>query len=186
MNPKQEPALDIPERYEDVTAEWLTQALRSGDILGNQEVSSFQIEPISAAKSRNSSLARIFVEYDGQHEGLPESMFAKFVSLIPGNREIAAQSGLFRTEIALYENFGEAIPMNMPRMYHGRADEESDVAVLLLEDIRGVSKNDLPIEQWPLSSVEARLALREVSKMHAKWWEDRVLVPTILNQRNDV
>jgi|AP95_1055475.scaffolds.fasta_scaffold63194_2 hypothetical protein len=29
--------LDIPERYEDVTAEWLTKTLRAGGVLDQQE-----------------------------------------------------------------------------------------------------------------------------------------------------
>ena len=33
MSPAQERPMDIPERYEDVTAEWLTQALRTGGVL---------------------------------------------------------------------------------------------------------------------------------------------------------
>lgn len=175
MSQTQEPLLDIPERYEDVTAEWLTQALRAGGVLGDQTVGSFGIEPISAAKSRNSSLARINIEYEGHAEGLPDSVFAKFVSRIPGNRELAAEYEVFRTEISLYENLGDAIPMNMPRMYFGGARENSDVAVLLLEEIKGVSKAGLPVEEMLLTESEAGLALREVSKMHAKWWEDRSL-----------
>ena len=167
--------LDIPERYEDVTAEWLTQALRTGGVLGDQVVSRFLIEPLGANRSRTSSLARIKVEYDRHSEGLPDSMFAKFVSRIPGNREFAAESGLFRREIALYERLGEAIPLNMPRLYFGLTSEDSDVAVLLLEEIKALSKAELPIEERSLTAFEARLALGELSKMHAKWWEEQVL-----------
>ena len=36
MSPTSGVPLGIPERYEDVTAEWLTQALRAGGVLGNQ------------------------------------------------------------------------------------------------------------------------------------------------------
>ena len=104
-----ESTLEIPERYEDVSAEWLTQALRTGGVLADQAVSCFRIEPLGADRSRTSSLARITVEYDGHPEGLPGSMFAKFVSRIPGNREFVAELGLFRREIELYENLGDAI-----------------------------------------------------------------------------
>ena len=86
MKPTTGDPLDIPERYEDVTAEWLTQALRAGGVLGEQTVNGFSIEPLSAARSRNSSLARISVSYDGQSPDLPNALFAKFVSRIPANR----------------------------------------------------------------------------------------------------
>ncbi len=102
-------------------------------------------------------------------------MFAKFVSRIPGNRELAAQYDVFRTEISLYENLGDAIPLIIPKMYFGAAREESDVAVLLLEEINAVSKAGLPAEEWTLNEFEARLALSELSKLHAMWWEDGAL-----------
>ena len=168
--------LGIPEKYEDVTAEWLTRALRAGGVLADQSVSSFGFEPISAARSRVSSLARISVRYDGHSKGLPDTMFAKFVSRIPANRERAKQRNLFRTEIALYENFGDIMPLNMPRMYFGGAEEGSDVAVLLLEEVKGTSKAGLPlVDEWSLTRLEALLGLRELSKMHARWWEDPTL-----------
>ena len=69
--------MNIPGRYEDVTAQWLTEGLRSGGVIGDQVVSRFQIEPLGADPSRASSLARITVEYDGHAHALPDSMFAK-------------------------------------------------------------------------------------------------------------
>ena len=179
MSPNADQSIDIPERYEDVTADWLTQALRAGGVLGEQTVISFQVEPISADRGRMSSLARFSVEYDGFSEGLPRSIFGKFVSRISANRERAEQRNIFRTEIALYQNIGNEIPMNMPRMYFGGAREGSDVAVLLLEDINGYSKAGLPMaEEWSLSEPQAGLALSDLAKMHARWWED----PTLAQQ----
>ena len=175
MSPTPESLLDIPERYEDVTAEWLTQALRAGGVLGDQEINSFRVEPIGADQSRTSSLARIAVKYDLRAEGLPDSIFAKFVSRIPGNRRLANQFDFFRAEIAVYQNLGDAIPMNLPRMYFGAAKEGSDVAVLLLEEIEAISKAGLFLDKRMLTESEAKLALSELSKLHAKWWEDPVL-----------
>ena len=60
-------------------------------------------------------------------------------------------------------------------MYFGLAKDGSDVAVLLLEEIKAISKADLPVAQRSLTPSEARLALRELSKMHAGWWEDHAL-----------
>lgn len=172
MSPNADQSIDIPERYEDVTADWLTQALRAGGVLDGQSVSSFDVEPISAAASRNSSLARITVQYDRRGDGLPDSMFAKFVSRIDGNRRLADQFDLFRTEIKLYANLASVIPLNMPRLFFGGDKEGTDVAVLLLEEIRGVSKAGLSLNEMYLTSSETTLALSELSKMHGKWWND--------------
>ena len=104
---------------------------------------------------------------------MPNALFAKFVSRIPANRARAADRELFRTEIALYENLGDTIPLNMPKMYFGFAKEGSDVAVLLMEELDGISKAGLSVdEEWSLTKSEAFLALRELSVMHARWWGD--------------
>ena len=176
MKPTTVAPFGIPERYEDVTAEWLTQALRAGGVLEEQTVIDFSVEPISAASSRLSSLARISVSYDEPSTDLPDTLFAKFVSRMPANRELAADRGLFQREIALYENLGNMMPLNMPRMYFGIADETSDLAVVLLEEIEGISKAGLSVvDEWSLTKSEARLALRELSGMHSRWWGDESL-----------
>ena len=89
--PSDDSLLDIPERYEDVTAEWLTQALRVGGALNsNLTVSTFEMNLMGANVSRNSSIARIAVQYEASSPILPDSLFIKFVSRIPGNRKMAA------------------------------------------------------------------------------------------------
>lgn len=176
MNPAADAPLGIPERYEDVTAEWLTQALRAGGVLDEQAVTDFSVEPISAVRSRLSSLASISVSYDQPSSDLPDTLFAKFVSRIPANRKRAAERGVFQSEIDLYKNLGNMMPINMPRMYFGLAEETSDVAVLLLEEIDGVAKSGLPgVEEWSLTESEAKLALRELSGMHSRLWKDETL-----------
>ena len=164
--------IEIPERYEDVTAEWLTQALRSGGGPDGQTVTGFQLEPISAAKSRMSSLARISVEYDRRSEYLPKTLFAKFVSRIPGNREFARNGDLFFREVSLYRSFGSQIPMNMPKLYFGGVRNDSDIGILLLEEINAMSKDGVAVEEMSLTPTESKLALQELSKMHANWWGD--------------
>ncbi|MDP6715407.1 MAG: phosphotransferase [SAR202 cluster bacterium] len=175
MKEPNQPALKIPERHEDVTADWLTQALRSGGVIGDEAIRKFRMEPLDANVSRTSSLARIGVEYDGEGDGLPHSMFAKFVSRIPENRAYSEAHGYFRREIELYKNFGDAIPLNMPRLYFGASTGNTDVAIVILEDIDAISKASFPLDKRSLSSGEATLALRELAKMHAKWWEDDTL-----------
>jgi hypothetical protein len=173
---REEPNLNIPERYEDVTAEWLTEALRSGGVIGDQTVSKFEVHPLGTEVSRTSSLARITVEYDGQSDGLPNSMFAKFPSRLPNTRKLVAKFGIFQREISLYSDLGNAIPMNTPKLYFGFAPEGSDAAVIVLEEIIGFSKESLPTEEQRILTVgEARLALGELAKMHAKWWDDPTL-----------
>lgn len=165
--------MEIPERHEDVTPEWLTDALRSSGVLGEHQVTDCRVEPLGANVSRTSSVAKIELEYEPPDEHLPSSLFAKFVSRIPGNRQLADELGLFEREIELHRTFGDSIPLTMPRMHFGASTPGSDTAVLLLESFDGVSKVPSPTNH--LSATEATLALRDLARMHAKWWQDPVL-----------
>ncbi len=51
--------MEIPEKYEDVTSEWLTAALREGGVIGDATVSGFTVDSFAANQSRLGSLARI-------------------------------------------------------------------------------------------------------------------------------
>jgi hypothetical protein len=185
---REKPNMNIPERHEDVTADWLTEALRSGGVIGEQAVTEFEVEPLGAELSRNSSLAKISLWYEGDASGLPDTMFAKFVSRVPDNRELASRFGLFQREIKVYKNLGSSIPLNIPKLYFGFASEESDVSILLMEEVKAVSKASLPSEQRPLTAGEAALGLNEMAKTHAHWWEDQALgdYGWLLNVDNDV
>ncbi|MCH7740644.1 MAG: phosphotransferase [Chloroflexi bacterium] len=165
--------MEIPEKYEDVTAAWLTAALREGGVISDATVTGFTVDPLGADRSRTSSLARIELTYAGPSDGLPRSLFAKFVSRIPGNRALVAEMDLFRNEIELYRNLGDEIPLDMPRLYYGASSNDTDLAVLLLEEIDAMAKPaDVPIEQNGLTEGEGTLALTRVAQMHTEWWEN--------------
>lgn len=175
MTPDSSHSIEIPERYEDVTAEWLTQALRAGGVLDGQTVNSFHVEPLGAAKSRNSSIARISLDYDVARENLPETLIAKFVSRIPGNRQQAAERDMFKREASLYRRFGHVMPINVPKMYFGQAEQDGGMGVLLLEEVEAISSDDALTGDRRLSESEIKLALRGLAKLHSEWWEDESL-----------
>lgn len=164
--------LEIPEKYEDVTAEWLTAALREGGVISDATVSGFEIEPLGADRSRASSLARFELTYDGPSDNLPSSLFAKFVSRIPENRAVIAEFDPFHREIEFYRNLGTEIPLDIPRYYYGAESSDSDLAVLLLEEIDAIPNlEDVPLAESGLTEREATLALTQIAKMHAAWWK---------------
>ncbi|MCI0856621.1 MAG: hypothetical protein J4N98_08010, partial [Chloroflexi bacterium] len=81
--------LKIPASNE-VTAEWLTSALRSGGVIKDASVTSLEFEgDIAAGVGFMGQLARIKPTYDQAEEGAPALIIAKFPAAAPDNREIA-------------------------------------------------------------------------------------------------
>ncbi len=166
----------VPEKYDDVTPEWLGAALRSSGAITSQKVIEVTFEPLGAEYGRTSSLVIIHPSYDTPGDG-PSALFAKFVSTIQSNREFVQQWDVFRYEIEVYRSLGGRLPVPMPRYYFGDYEDGSDVAVLMMEVVSGRRFTELPPDQRAAGLVAGtqRVALKPLAEMHAQWWNSKAL-----------
>jgi aminoglycoside/choline kinase family phosphotransferase len=104
---------------------------------------------------------RLALEYDLPDERAPQTLVAKFPRPSPGRPNWRGR------EILFYEQFADQIEMPVPRCYFVDADQ--GYSVLLLEDLTPARNGD-PITRATLSNAE--LAVRELARFHATWWED--------------
>ena len=161
--------LKIPEPNE-VTTEWLTDALRSSGTIKDANVTSFKFEgDIAAGVGFMGQLAKITVAYDQAEVGAPASIIAKFPAAAPDNREIAEVFRFYEIETRFYQQIAGEVALHTPRLYYADIDLDSGDFILLLEDLAPAQVADqiagLTIEQ-------SELAVRELAKFHASWWEN--------------
>ena len=96
--------LTIPRTPADITAEWLTAALRGTDTITKSSVTSFDMEPdIAAGAGFMGQLARVKLRYDQPEPGAPAALIAKFPTYGPENRAIADMFRMYETETRFYE-----------------------------------------------------------------------------------
>ena len=96
--------LTIPKTPADMTAEWLTAALRETKTITGAKVASFDVEPdIAAGSGFMGQLARVALRYDAPEPGAPASLIAKFPMYDPENRGIADLFRMYETETRFYE-----------------------------------------------------------------------------------
>ncbi len=82
--------LNIPSGPQELTPEWLTQALRETGAIKQATVTSFDMEPdIAAGTGFMGQLARLTPQYDRQEEVAPQSIIAKFPTPYAEYREMA-------------------------------------------------------------------------------------------------
>ncbi len=161
----------IPGSHREMSAEWLDAALRSTGNLAEQRVVSVDVEPLDPKYGRSSSLAVIRPGYSGDGPG-PKALFAKFVSEIEGNRRFVQEFDLFRYEIDVYRLLAGKLPVQMPRYYYGRYEQDNDTAILLTEAVSG----ELTVDQAPearrkgLTPRTQRVALMPLAELHSQWW----------------
>jgi hypothetical protein len=150
-----------PFRPEDITNEWLTEAVGA-------DVTGFDMEQIGIGVGLLGRLYRINLNGAG-----PGSVIAKFPTLDEGARmNVIEPMNFYEKEIRFYEEVAADTPIGTPRIYFSRFDPESRDFVLLLEDL-----SDRRMEDQILGcgSSDALDALAPLAAHHATWWESEKL-----------
>ena len=161
--------LTIPATPQELTPEWLTAALRDTGTIKNATVTSFDMEPdIAAGVGFMGQLARVAPRYDQPEEGAPQSLIAKFPTHAPENREIADAFRFYEIETRFYEEIAGEVELRTPRRYYSAMAADSSDFILLLEDLAPARVAD---QVTGCTAEQADLAIRELAKFHATWWE---------------
>ncbi|NQW16098.1 MAG: DUF1679 domain-containing protein [Chloroflexi bacterium] len=167
--------LNIVERFDEITAPWLTSALRKGGLLGNVTVDSVDITEIGLSSGFVSELARLTPHYGEGGEGAPTTLIAKLPSLDPATEALATSLHLYERESRFYQEIGPEAGMRTLTCYYSAMDLAQTRHVMLLQDPGPVGLHGTSPE---CTVDEARRALVALAGMHAKWWESDRLKET--------
>ncbi len=159
----------IPTSIEDITPEWLTDALRSGGALRNARVVSLDAELLSEGVGFIGQVARIVPHYDVAEAGAPASVIAKMPTLDPGGRAIAALYGLYERELNFYRDLAADVPVRTPVCYFSDGDATAVRYILLLEDLAPFGHLGDQIRACTVE--EAMEAMLTLARLHAWSWE---------------
>jgi hypothetical protein len=110
----------IPQRPEDLTADWLTDALRASGVLASARVT--DVEAQREGQGLGSQLLRLRLRYDRSESGAPETLIAKLPSDLATNRATAESVGAYEREILFYRELAEEVEIRTPRHYYSAMD----------------------------------------------------------------
>ncbi len=158
----------IPSGPQDLTPAWLTDALRSGGAIKKASVASFDANVIAEGVGFMGQLAKIRLAYDQSEEGAPQSLVAKLPAAAPENREVAMFFRFYEREVRFYEQVAPSVALRTPRPYFSHFDPKSGDFALLLEDLAPARVGD---QLAGCSLEQADLAIKELAKFHAAWWD---------------
>ncbi|MGE0387039.1 MAG: phosphotransferase [Gammaproteobacteria bacterium] len=151
---------------EDITAQWLSEALSTR--YPGVRVESAAMETIWRGTATK---LRMAVRYNdaGRAAGLPPTLVVK--GGLAEHRAMMAPTGAYMIEVHFYCELNPALGMNTPACHFGAIDRERMLGVVIMEDLgpRGV-RFSRPTE--PLSFAAARGVLEALAGMHARWWND--------------
>jgi hypothetical protein len=173
-------AVEIPATLGDITAVWLTKALRSREVLGETAIAAVNIESLGAVDF-GAQVVRLHLEYDRQADYLPASLIAK----VPHNNPDPFHVELLAKEIRIYQELLDKVNVPTPHCYFGGVDLENGRNILLLEDLSHLRQVGF---DSGVTFADAELLLTQFARHQAEWWQspqlekyeflNRIAVPT--------
>jgi hypothetical protein len=160
---------EIPAGRENLSPQWLTDALRETDVIENARVTSFESEIIGEGAGFMGQLAQVDLQYDPPEADAPRSLIAKFPNASPENRRLANMFSFYDIETHFYREIADEIELRTPCCYYSALDPETHDFVLLLEDLAPARVGD---QLAGCSPAQAELAIHHLAKFHATWWEN--------------
>lgn len=164
-------SLSIPDTPNDITSQWLTEALCSTGRLQNVVVTSLCIEPI-VELSCAGQLARLHLRFSRPQPTLSSTMVAK---LHAPDEPLRAKTRPFmpdKCEILFYQQLARETPLRIPHCYFSAMSVTDGKYVRILEDLTPAKVGD---QIKGSTAEETSLALRAIAGFHAHWWQNEKL-----------
>ena len=151
----------IPRVIDEVTAEWLCEALRAGHrSLKPLIINTIRIEQIAQDSGFSSLLYRIHLTGD---PGVPLTVIVKLAAQSEARWAMDMLSG-YRRELSFYQCVAGKAPINTPHVYAAGMAADSADFVLVLEDLQDWDNAD---HLAGLSMHQARLCIERLASLHA-------------------
>lgn len=158
----------IPTTPREVTAAWLTAALRQWGSAAT--VDTFTMKPLGEGQGFFGQLVRISIVYaknnaaaDSAHA--PATLIAKFSSPVAKMRARSVDS--YAREVRFYQRLAPITPLPTPICYFAEIDLATGAHLILLQDLVtmrvGSRVAGCTVEQ-------AQVAVGEIVKLHTQWW----------------
>src|SRR6476660_3263833 len=93
--------MNLPDGPDDLTVDWLTEALRGAGIPTRARVVACRATALDLEKGATSRIARLHLTYDDAAAG-PPTCVAKFAHPHPGARALISGLGFYEREVKLY------------------------------------------------------------------------------------
>ena len=154
----------IPATKENITLDWLNQAL-GGHLSAGNRVIAVTVSDGSSGRGFTGQVLKLGLEYSQADRG-PKSLILK-IPLDMDNTIKAQMYPFNRNELKWYTDLGVSCPVRIPICYFADEDQNSSMTCLLLEDL---SKLEAVPPTKGLSPDHAELAVYSLAHLHSHFW----------------
>jgi Phosphotransferase enzyme family len=150
-----------------VTAEWLTEMLRSSG--HDAEVARFTREAVGTGQMAHNE--RYSLGFDDDGGTAPGSVVIKFPSPSEESRAAGAAGG-YRNEVRFYTDLADDLAVAVPDCLYGAVSEDSSTFTLVLEDLAPAQQGD---QLAGAADSDIVAAIDNLAGLHAPRWGDPTL-----------
>jgi Ser/Thr protein kinase RdoA (MazF antagonist) len=163
--------IDLVRHPEDVSADWLTAVLReSGGAPENAAVTRFEAAAVGTGQMSQSHRFRLTWD-EGAPAG-PASVVVKVAASDETSRSTGVGLGVYEREIRFYRDVAPRVDGPVAACHLAVHDAREGWFTLVLEDAAPAMQGD---QIAGCTVEEARLAMRELARLHAAVWDDEQL-----------
>ena len=143
--------LEIPKTVDELSAAWLTRALRESGALREARVTHVERELLGEGEGFMGQVIRLRLELDRPEEDAPQTLIAKLPTNVPENRSIGELLGAYEREILFYDALAPALPLRTPRVYYSAMEAGSTSE----RDAQGAEM----LDRWPMWAIRLMMTL---------------------------
>jgi len=151
-------SLAIPASIDDVSADWLSEAM-------GVPVTGVSAEQIGVGIGVTSAIYRVSLE--GGTDAVPDTVVVKLPALDEAALFTSMVLRMYIREVRFYRELAPECPIRVPAAYHADVDEGSSQFVLVLEDVGSLRRVD-QIEG--MGRADAERAVDELASWQTHWW----------------
>lgn len=166
----------IPSTFEEITAEWLTGALRERGRLPRGSVQTVAVTRFGEGVGLMGQTARMTVTFSSDVVGLPTSYVVKIAATAEANRAMGVHYRIYEKEVRFYRELANSVPVTTAEAFIAEFDPERNDFVLVLADLAPMSVGS---ELETPTDDQVRLAVSEMAKLHAHFWDRRSDIPWV-------
>jgi len=166
----------IPSTFEEITADWLTEALRQRGRLPRGSVRTVTVTRFGEGVGLMGQTARLSVQFSDDVSGLPTSYVVKIAATAEANRAMGVHYRIYEKEVRFYRELASSVPITTAEAFIAEFDPASNNFILVLADLAPMRVGS---ELEEPSDDEVRLAVSEMAKLHAHFWGRRGDIPWV-------
>jgi hypothetical protein len=160
--------IDLVRHPGDVTADWLTAVLR-GSAAAAEDAAVTRFEAAAIGTGQMSQSYRFRLTWDERASAGPAGVVLKVAASDETSRSTGVGLGIYEREIRFYQEVAPRIGGPVPACHLAAWDPDEGWFTLVLEDAAPAVQGD---QIAGCSVEEARLAIRELARIHAPVWDD--------------